>query len=574
MSFNARIQAARGGRPVDLLLTNARVIDVFGGDIFESSVAICDGDIIGFGDYEALEKMDLGGRCLAPGLIDAHVHIESSMTAVTEFARAILPRGTTTVVADPHEIANVLGRAGVDYMLQSARNQPVNIFYAMPSCVPATTMETAGAQLTAEDIEAYMGHAGIVALGEMMNFPGVINEESQVLAKIAAARNAGKPIDGHAPGVIEKELNAYLIPGIGSDHECTNLVEAREKLRAGMRIMVRQGTGARNLDALLPLVDARTCRRMMWCSDDRHPHDLLEEGHVDSMVQSAVRQGLDPIIAIQMATLNPAEYYRLDHLGAIAPGRQADLVVFSDLYDPVIEEVFHRGRHVASGGYLVSGLSRPPAVACPASVNINWERLDFKIKAEKGNLRVIDLVADQIVTRKALLPAVVRDGYAVADPDRDLLKLAVIERHRASGAMGRAFVRGLGLRGGALASSVAHDSHNIIVTGADDSDMHLAVETVAQMGGGLAVVADGNVTAKLALPIAGLMSESSISVVRDRLNGVISAARALGSKLRDPFMTLGFLALPVIPELKLTDQGLVDVHRFQLVPLFESESIV
>ncbi len=571
MSLNSRIQAARGVKPVDLLLTNARVIDVFSGDVFEGSVAVSDGYIVGFGDYDALDKKDLGGRYLAPGLIDAHVHIESSMTGVTEFVRAILPRGTTTVVADPHEIANVLGREGVDYMLQSAQDQPVNVFYGMPSCVPATDMETAGARLTAEDIEAYMCRKGIVALGEMMNFPGVIYEDSQVLAKIAASRNAGKPIDGHAPGVVGRELYAYMIPGIASDHECTDIAEAKEKLRAGMHIMIRQGTGARNLDVLLPLVNSRTSGRMMWCTDDRHPHDLLEEGHVDSMVRSAVRQGLDPIIAIQMATLNPSEYYRLNHLGAIAPGRQADLIVFSDLYDPVVEEVFHRGRHVASGGHVIPGLNRPPSVVCPSSININREKLDFAIKAEKGNLRVIDLVPDQIVTRKALLPASVYHGHAVADPGRDLMKLAVIERHRASGAMGRAFVRGLGLQKGALASSVAHDSHNIIVAGASDRDMLLAVEAVAQMGGGLAVVADGNVTAKLALPIAGLMSEASVSDVREQMDSVIAAARNLGSKLRDPFMTLGFLALPVIPELKLTDQGLVDIHRFQLVPLFETE---
>lgn len=569
MSINDRIRAARGDEAVDLLLTNARIVDVFSGDIFDGRIAVGDGHIVGFGEYECKETVDLGGRFVAPGFIDAHVHIESAMTGVSEFARAVLPKGTTTVIADPHEIANVLGTAGIDYMLRSARNQPMNIYFGLPSCVPATAMESAGAHLSALDLAPFLPHERVVALAEMMNFPGVIYEDEDVLAKIAAARNAGKPIDGHAPGLTGRKLSAYLVAGIAGDHECTTLEEAREKLRAGMHIMVREGTGARNLNALFPLINSRTARRMMWCSDDRHPHELLEEGSVDAIVRAAIRKGLDPVTAIQMATLNAADYFRLDRIGAIAPGRQADLVVFEDLHHPVIDEVFHCGRRVASAGIMQPDIKHPDSVSHPPSIKIDWARVEFALKAEGRSIRVIDLIQDQVMTGQSLLPARIEAELAVADPQRDILKLAVIERHRASGAMGIGFVRGFGLRKGALASSVAHDSHNLIVVGENDADMRLAAETVGGMGGGLAVVADGKVAAALPLPIAGLMSEESVAAVRDRMEALLNAAKKIGAVCQNPFMALSFLALPVIPELKLTDQGLVDVNRFEVVPLFE-----
>lgn len=569
MALNDLIKAARGDQPVDLLLTGCRIIDVFAGEIVDANIAIYNGCIVGAGDYKALETLDLGGRFVAPGFVDAHVHIESSMTAVTEFARSVLPKGTTCVVADPHEIANVLGKAGVEYMLRSAQDQPMNFFFAMPSCVPATTMETAGARLSAKEIEEFIHNKKIVALGEMMNFPGVIFEDPDVLAKIDVALKAGKPIDGHAPGLGGKQLNAYLACGIGSDHECTTFSEAREKLRGGMHIMVREGTAARNLDALLPLINPSTASRMMWCTDDRHPHDLINQGHVDSIIRSAIAKGVDPILAIQMATISPCEYFRFNHLGAIAPGRQADLVVFSNLNCPVIEEVFHKGRKVAAGGKICPDVARPAALACPSSVKIDQTQLDFSIKAQGNRIRVIDVVPDQIITKQLIMPATIIADHAVSDTARDILKLAVIERHGMSGTFAMGFVRGFGLFKGALASSVAHDSHNVIVVGANDADMRLAVEAVAATDGGLTVVSDGNVTARLPLPIAGLMSNQSVAIVRSQMDRLLTEARNIGAKLEDPFMTLGFLALPVIPELKLTDQGLVDVNRFEVVSLFD-----
>ena len=568
MALTDRIQAARGDRPVDLLLTNARVIDVFSGDIIDGRIAICDGHIVGLGDYAAKDQLDLGGRFVAPGFMDAHVHIESAMVGVTEFVRAVLVKGTTCVVADPHEIANVLGTLGLDYMLQSAQDQPLNVYFGLPSCVPATTMERAGARLTAADLAPYWSNKKVVALAEMMNFPGVIYEDPDVLAKITAARKAEKPRDGHAPGLSGKALNAYVTAGIKSDHECTALMEAQEKLRAGMHIMVREGTCARNLDDLFPLINSRTARRMMWCTDDRHPHDLMEEGHIDAIVRKAISRGLDPTIAIQMATLNPAEYFRLDHIGAIAPGRQADLVVFSDLEKPVIEKVFFKGQPVAAAGKLLPHINRPPQVSYPTSMMVNPDRLNFTIKAEGRKIRVIDLIPGQVVTGQSQCLAKIIVDQVVSDPKQDILKLAVIERHNASGAMGLGFVRGFGLQKGALASSVAHDSHNIITVGVNVSDMLVAVKTVENLGGGLAVVADQEVMATVPLPIAGLMSIESVAAVRNQMDTLFTAARKLGAKPKDPFMALGFLALPVIPELKLTDQGLVDVNRFEIVSLF------
>jgi adenine deaminase len=568
MALTDRIQAARGDRPVDLLLTNARVINVFSGDIIDGRIAICDGHIVGLGDYAAKDQLDLGGRFVAPGFMDAHVHIESAMVGVTEFVRTVLAKGTTCVVADPHEIANVLGTPGLDYMLQSAQDQPLNVYFGLPSCVPATTMERAGARLTAADLAPYWSNKKVVALAEMMNFPGVIYEDPDVLAKIIAARKAEKVSDGHAPGLSGKALNAYVTSGIASDHECTALTEAQEKLRAGMHIMVREGTCARNLDDLFLLINSRTARRMMWCTDDRHPHDLMEEGHIDAIVRKAISKGLDPITAIQMATLNPAEYFRLDHIGAIAPGRQADLVVFSDLEKPVIEKVFFKGQPVVADGKLLPDINHPPQVSYPTSMQVNPERLDFTIQADGPNIRVIDLIPGQVVTGQTQFRAKISAGQAVSDPKQDILKLAVIERHSASGAMGLGFVRGFGLQKGALASSVAHDSHNIITVGENDSDMLVAVKTIENLGGGLAVVADQTVMATVPLPIAGLMSKESVTTVWHQMDSLLTAARKLGAKPNDPFMALGFLALPVIPELKLTDQGLVDVNRFEIVSLF------
>ena len=567
MPLDELIQAARGLRPCDLLLANGRIVNVFSGEVHSGGVAVAGGRIAGLGDYPARRVVDLGGRFIAPGFIDSHVHIESSMAGVTEFARAVVVHGTTAVVADPHEIANVLGKAGIRYMLESATGQPINVFYTLPACVPATDMETAGARLAASDLEEFFADPRVVGLGEMMNYPGVLHGDPDVLKKIAAAQRYGRPVDGHCPGLSGRDLMAYAAAGIFTDHECTSAREAQEKLAAGMRIMIRQGTGARNLAALLPIITARSSRRLMWCTDDRHPHDLVTEGHIDSIVREAIRHGVDPITAVQMATINPAECFGLSHLGAIAPGRQADFVVFSDLSAPVAEEVYCRGVLVAQGGRPAPGLAPPPVPVAP-SMKVNPEALDFTVRRAGDRIRVIEVVPDQIITRQSVAAAPARGDLLVSDPSRDLLKIAVVERHQASGRMGVGFVRGLGLTRGALASSVAHDSHNIIVAGVAETDLRAAVSAVAAMGGGLAAVADGRILARLPLPVAGLMSQESVQAVSAGMDRLVRAARELGSPLKDPFMTLSFLALPVIPELKITDLGLVDVGRFAIVPLF------
>ena len=568
MNLNEIIKAASGEKPVDLLLTNARIIDVFAGEVVPDAVAISDGMVVGFGPYDAQKVVDVDGRYVAPGFIDSHVHIESSMACIPEFARAVLVHGTTTVAADPHEIANVLGTAGIEYMLQSAEQQPMNLYFTLPSCVPATDMETAGARLTAEDLQPFLSEERIVALAEMMNYPGVVLRDAAVLAKISAARQQKKPVDGHAPGLKGPELYAYIAAGIQSDHECTTAQEAREKLKAGMQIMIRQGTGAKNLQALLPVVNEKTSRRMMWCTDDRHPHDLITDGHIDSIVREAIQSGLDPLIAIQMASLNPAAYFGLSHLGAVAPGKQADLVIFSDINRPVIEQVYHRGILTAENGKIRPEIQFPAAVPVPPAMHLDLQNIDFSISAEKKRIRAIEIVSDQLITRQRIEEIPVKKNLAVSDPSRDLLKIAVVERHKGTGNIGKGFVKGFGLKHGALASSVAHDSHNIIIVGTSDEDMQAALAAVVKMGGGLAAVSEARLLAGLALPVAGLMSLEPVQTVRDQLEHLIEVAHGMGAAIKDPFMTLSFLALPVIPALKLTDRGLIDVNKFEIVPLF------
>ncbi len=562
------IPYARGDKPVDLLLTHAKIINVFSGEITEGSIAIAGGWIVGIGDYQAAEVRNLSGRFVSPGFIDPHVHIESSMACVSQFARAVVPLGTTNVVEDPHEIANVLGVLGIEYMLKSAENQPMNFYFSLSSCVPATHMETSGARLEAVDLIPLMSHDRIVALAEMMNYPGVIHGDAEVLSKIRLARQYRKPVDGHSPGLSGKALNAYIASGISSDHECTTAREAREKLMAGMHIFIRQGTGARNLQDLLPLVSAKTSHRMMWCTDDRDPHDLMIEGHIDSLVRESIASGVDPIRAIQMATLNPAEHFGLYHLGAISPGRQADLVIFSDLNAPVIEQVYCKGVRVAENGAMSPDIPVPETLALPRSMRVTLKTLDFSIPVAGDRIRVIEIVPNQLITGSITATPTVFENVAISDPGRDILKIAAVERHTGSGNIGKGFVKGFGLKKGAIATSVAHDSHNIIVVGTTDADMKAAVKAVVMMGGGLAVVSGGMPIDKLSLPIAGLMSPEPVPVIRDKLDRLLTSAREIGATLQNPFMTLSFLSLPVIPELKITDKGLVDVTRFEIVPLF------
>lgn len=572
------IRCARGEEPADLLLKNARVVNVFTSQIDSGSLAVAEGRILGLGNYKARKTVDLSGRYVCPGFIDAHVHIESAMVAVPEFVRAVLPRGTTTVVADPHEIANVLGTDGIRYMLAASKGQPMNLYFTLPSCVPATDMETAGASLSADDLLPFFAEDRILALGEMMNFPGVLAGVPDILRKIQAAKDCGKQVDGHSPGLTGQDLNAYLSAGIASDHECSTAQEAAEKLAAGMRVMIREGTAARNLDNLLPVVTEQNHHRMMWCTDDRHPHDLLDEGGIDAMVRRAIAAGIDPIIAIRMATLNPAQYFSLNHLGAVSPGLQADLLVLSDLTQPHADMVFNCGIQRAQNGEMLEVekqciASLREGVKCPPSpMSVPLEKIDLRIPATGRRILVIELTLDQIITRHGNAEAAISDQWVVADPSRDLLKIAVVERYTGKGGCGVGFVRGFNLKEGAIASSVAHDSHNLIVVGASDSAMMAALKAVKDMGGGLAAARDGEdapeILATLPLPIAGLMSDAPLQEVRKRMEQVMAAARNMGCRLADPFMALSFLALPVIPLLKITDKGLVDVDQFKQVPLF------
>ena len=571
MHLKNLIKYAAGKESADLLLKNARIINVYSGEIETSHIAIKNGIIVGVGDYDAIQVEDLNGKYLAPGLIDAHVHIESSMAGVAEFARTVVACGTTAVIADPHEIANVLGADGIAYMLQSADNLPMDVFYALPSCVPASFMETSGAALSGKDLRPFFDHPRVVALAEMMNFPGVVAGEDQVLQKLILAKKERLILDGHAPGLSGKALNAYIAAGISSDHECTTAQEAKEKLSLGMYIMAREGTGAKNLQDLLPVINHQTFRRMMWCTDDRHPHDLLADGHMDAVLRKAIGLGVDPIIAIQMATLNPALYFGLDHIGAIAPGKQANMVLFSDLQYPTIEKVYFKGKLVAENGIPTSATTRSVSALPQSSMHLDASKLDFTLPAPSSKIHVIELIENQILTGHSIATVSIDpDGRAVSDTDKDLLKIAVIERHKGTGNIGLGFVRGFGLKTGALASSVAHDSHNIIVVGTNDADMKAAVMDIVHMGGGMTAVNNGLTLASLALPIAGLMSTDPMTIIQDQLDALFTAAKSMGSVMKDPFMALSFLALPVIPELKITDKGLVDVIKFEIIPLFES----
>lgn len=567
MELEKLIAAARGEEPADLLLKNARLVNVLSGEIHAADVAVAGGRVLGWGAYEAREVVDVGGRFVCPGFIDAHVHLESAMVRPAEFARAVVPRGTTAVCTDPHEIANVLGLEGVRYMLQASEGLPLRVYVMAPSCVPATNMETAGAELTAAEIEALWAHERVIGLAEMMNFPGVLYRVPEVLAKLRAA--AGRPIDGHAPGLGGLDLNAYVAAGVGSDHETTELEEAREKLRRGMHLMIREGTTARNLEALLPVVTPANAGMCHFCTDDRHPDTLLTEGGVDDVVRKAIARGLDPVTAIQMATINTARYFRRWDVGAVAPGFRADLVVLDDLEGLRAWRVYAGGRLVAEEGRYLAATAEGTPVPVPRSMNVDPAAVDFTIRAGEGPARVIGIIPEQIVTEDLRLEPTVEDGAVVADPARDLAKLAVVERHRGTGRTGLGLVHGLGLRRGALASSVAHDSHNVVVAGAGDDDMRAALAAVVEMGGGQVVVDGGRVLAACPLPIAGLMSDRPLPEVRDQVAALTEAAHGLGSSLPDPLMTMSFLALPVIPALKLTDRGLVDVIRFDFVPMFE-----
>ena len=562
-----KLAIARGEKPAELLFKNAQLVNVLSGEIHPADVAVEDGRVIGFGDYRAKTVVDLNGAYLAPSLIDGHFHMESSLLTASELARAVVPHGTGAMVIDPHEYANVLGLDGIRYVLESTKNLAVDFFIMLPSCVPATHLETAGSRLTADDLKLMIADERIAGVAELMNYHGVFLGMESELAKIEAGK--GKAIDGHAPGLRGKNLNAYALAGIRSDHESTELEEAREKLRLGMHILLREGSTERNLGHLVPLINAHNSANCSFATDDRLPGDLAHEGHIDHCVRKVIVAGIAPMTAFQIATINTARHYRLRNFGAIAPRYWADFVVFDDLKNFTARQVYKKGVLVAENGkYLATS---PEATPLPRStMNVRYDAVkDFMVKANgAAKIKVIKIIPDQIVTKQLIEAPKVENGEIVSDTARDILKLVVVERHRATGNVGVGFVRGFKLKNGALASSVAHDAHNVVVVGTNDTDILSAILQLEKLQGGLVAVADGEVKAELGLPIAGLVSDKPLDEVIQHMAGLNAAAHALGTDLAAPFMMLSFLSLSPIPELRLTDQGLIDSVYLRHTNLF------
>jgi adenine deaminase len=562
-----KLSIARGERPAELLFKNANVVNVLSGEIYRTNVAVDDGRVIALGEYKAEKVIDLNGSFLAPSLIDGHFHVESSMLTMPEFARAVVPHGTGAVVIDPHEYANVLGLDGIRYVLESSKNLPLDFFIMLPSCVPATAFETAGARLTADDLKLMIADERIAGVAELMNYPGVYLGMESELDKIQAGK--GKNIDGHAPGLTGKNLNAYVLAGVRSDHESTELAEAQEKLRLGMHILLREGSTERNLATLAPLVNSHNAMNCSFATDDKLAGDLVMEGHIDHCVRKAINSGMEPGTALQIATINTARHYRLRNFGAIAPRFWADFIVFDDLQNPVVRQTYKKGVLVAEDGKYVA--AQPAPVPQPRStMNLRYNApKDFEARVDHASkIRVIEIVPNQIVTKQVVETARTENGTVVADVGRDILKLVVVERHRATGNVGVGFVRGFKLKSGALGSTVAHDAHNVVVVGTNDKDIAVAIKELEKLQGGQVAVANGKVKAELALPIAGLVSDRPLSEVIQRIAELNAAARALGCELEAPFMTLSFLSLSPIPELKLTDQGLIDAVKMRATSLF------
>jgi adenine deaminase len=569
ISLSDFVEAARGRVPADLVFRNARVVNVLSGEIHEESVGIKGDRILGFGPYRAgrpEDEIDLRGAFLAPALWDAHLHVESTMTTPATFARLAAAHGTAAAVTDPHEIANVRGVAGIRAFVAASDGLPVDVFVMLPSCVPSTPLETAGAALGPADLEPLYGLPRVLGLAEMMNVPGYLFGDPGVRGKVDGARRRGVPIDGHSPLLSGLDLNAYVGAGIRSDHECLSKAEAAEKVRLGMSIWIREGTAAKNLDDLLPLVTPENSERFAFATDDRHPWDLLAHGHVDYHVRRAIALGLDPVLAVRLASWSCARHYGFADRGAVAPGFRADLVTVHRLEEFRPDLVVLGGEMVARGGRLVREVTPQRMEEGPEFHVAGFSRDRLGLAAPHGaTLRVIEAHAGSLATGAGAEPARVEAGSAVADPSRDLLKLAVVERHRGTGNVGLSFARGFGLSRGAIASSVAHDSHNIVVLGVDDTSMETAVRRTAEIGGGIVIANGAQPLAEVALPVGGLMSNAPMAEVDAAERKANEAAKALGATMDHPFMTLAFLALPVIPELKLTDRGLVDVGRFDFV---------
>ena len=563
------INVARGLEKADLVIKNANVVNVLSEEIYKGDIAIVDGIIAGIGEnYSGKKEIDVNGAYVSPSFIDGHVHLESAMLLPKEFASVVLPAGTTTVIIDPHEISNVLGLHGISFMHEAVKNLPMDVYTMLPSCVPATPFETSGFDLNSYDLSLLIDKPWVLGLAEMMNFPGVLNLDNNVMAKLELAKSKEKRIDGHAPYLSGKDLCAYVASGVKSDHECTTPEEAIERIRLGMYVMIREGTAAKDLDALLPVLKNCNTRKCIFVTDDRHPSDLKE--HINGMVRRAVEAGVDPIKAIQVASLNTAEYFGLQNLGAIAPGYKADLLVLPDLKSFKPDIVMKNGNVIAHNGKLAIEIPQGEALAVRNSVNVRWiTPEDFKISVNepdgKIGVKALEVIPHQLITKSIETEALVEDGNAISNIENDTLKICVIERHRATGNIGKGFVKGFNLKCGAIASTVAHDSHNMIVIGTNDADMYTAAVALIKCKGGKVVVKDGEIISELALPIAGLMSDREFDYVVDKCEELNQAAHSIGCELNDPFMTMGFLSLPVIPELKITDKGVFDTNKFDFI---------
>ena len=548
------IDVAAGRAPADLVLKNATYVNVFSNELCHGDIAVAEGLIVGMGEYHGKVEVDVSGKLVLPGFIDAHIHLESSLVSPTEFAKAVLPHGTTTVITDPHEIANVMGTDGIEYMLQATEDLPVDVRFMLPSCVPATPLDESGANLDYRAIDSFYDHPRVQGLAEMMNYVGVVNGDGQVVEKIVASQAHHKKIDGHAPGLSGKDLNAYIAAGVYSDHECSDMEDAMNKLRLGQYIMIREGTAARNLEALMPLLTSQYVDRCMFCTDDKHPNDLLEKGHIDYIVKKAISLGADPIVAVKAACHNAARYFLLNNRGAIAPGYLGDFVIIDDFQHFEIEMVYKRGVLMYDG--QLRDFPAPeidPYLVKRAHGTFHVAHLTAEDFSDGRPHAVIGMIPGEIVTQDA--------GYADhADPEQDILKIAVIERHKNTHHIGLGYIKGYGLKRGAVATSISHDSHNIIVVGATDEDMAAAANRIVENRGGITVMENGQVLGEVTLSIAGIMSDDSLVMVNSALEDAKDEAFDLGvSRGIDPFMTLSFMALPVIPSLRITTRGVFDV---------------
>lgn len=534
------INVARGFEKADLVIKNANIVNVLSEEIHKADIAIKDGIIAGIGEnYSGEKEIDIQGAYVTPSFIDGHVHLESTMMLPSEFAKVALPAGTTTVIIDPHEISNVLGLHGISFMHEAVKNLPLDVYTMLPSCVPATPFETSGFDLNSYDLSLLIDKPWVLGLAEMMNFPGVLNQDNNVMAKLELAKSRGKCIDGHAPYLHGKDLCAYIASGVKSDHECTTPDEAVEKLRLGMYVMIREGTAAKDLDALMPVLKTCNTRKCIFVTDDRHPADLKE--HINGMVRRAVEAGVDPVKAVQIASLNTAEYFGLKNLGAIAPGYKADLLILPDLKTFKPDLVIKNGVVAAENGKLIAELPENEALAVRNSVNVRWiTPEDFRIEANGSKVTALEVIPHQLITKSVVSEVKIEDGNAVSNIDNDTLKICVIERHRATGNIGKGFVKGFNLKCGAIASTVAHDSHNMIVIGTNDADMYAAAVALIKCKGGKVVVKDGEVISELPLPIAGLMSDRNFDYVVNKCEELNKTAHSIGCRIEDPFMTMGF----------------------------------